>query len=289
MGRRRRGRVEPTAEWEQIELLCGWPEQLAYEEIRPLVLFGGPVPERAEEVGVPQRTLYRRVSRFESEGMESLFATERAKRLNLSPSVRRFVVDLKAEHPGLGANEIANICYVRFGRRLDYRTVGRVLAEEPMPLRMVRRFPPYAEIAAPRERRLAVVALHAEGWSVKAIAGYLGVGKSTVYRALRRWVSEGVGGLDDRPPGRPKGVRKVGIREIEAVRRLQQNPGLGAFRVHAALEQMGIDLSPATCGRILALNRRLYGLEAPRGPSREKREMPFASSRRHEYWTASGT
>lgn len=49
---------------------------------------------------------------------------------------------------------------------------------------------------------------------------------------------------------------------------------------------MGIHLSPRTCGRILAVNRRIYGLEKPKGPAKEKREMPFASSRRHEYWTA---
>lgn len=49
---------------------------------------------------------------------------------------------------------------------------------------------------------------------------------------------------------------------------------------------MGIRLSPATAGRILATNRKLYGLEKPKGPSREKREMPFASNRRHEFWTA---
>ncbi|MBA4117092.1 MAG: helix-turn-helix domain-containing protein, partial [Rubrobacter sp.] len=285
-GTRRRRRVEPTDDWEQLALLCGWPEQLAYEQIRPLVLFGSSVAERAAEVGASERALYRKAGRFEAEGVDVLFATGRAKRSTLPPSVRRLVVDLKAEYPALGATEIAKICYVRFGRRPDYRTVGRVLAEEPMPLRMVRRFAPYAEIAEPRERRLAVVALHAEGWSAKAIAGYLQIGKSTVYRALRRWVKEGLGGLDDIPPGRPKGVRKVGIREIEAVRRLQQNPGLGAFRVHAALKQAGMDLSPATCGRILALNRKLYDLEKPKGPVKEKREMPFASARRHEYWTA---
>jgi len=39
-GRGRRSRVEPTDEWEQVALLCRWPEQLAYEEIRPLTLFG---------------------------------------------------------------------------------------------------------------------------------------------------------------------------------------------------------------------------------------------------------
>jgi hypothetical protein len=48
-GRRRRERVEPTKEWEQLALLCRWPEQLAYEEIRPLTLFGGSVAERAQD------------------------------------------------------------------------------------------------------------------------------------------------------------------------------------------------------------------------------------------------
>jgi putative transposase len=109
--------------------------------------------------------------------------------------------------------------------------------------------------------------------------------KSTFYRVLKRWIEEGEQGLEDKPHGRSSGVRKVDLKAIEAIRRLQQNPHLGAFRMHAALAQMGIHLSPATCGRILALNRRIYGLDKPRGPSQEKREMPFASSRRHEYWT----
>src|SRR3712207_7740153 len=47
----------------------------------------------------------------------------------------------------------STVCYVRFGRRPDYRTVERVLAEEPTPLRMVRRFPPYREIEEPRDRK----------------------------------------------------------------------------------------------------------------------------------------
>lgn len=69
----RRRRVEPTDRWEQIELLCGWPEQREYELIRPLVLFGSPPDGRAEETGVASgRTLRRRAVRFEAEGMESL-------------------------------------------------------------------------------------------------------------------------------------------------------------------------------------------------------------------------
>jgi transposase len=55
----------------------------------------------------------------------------------------------------------------------------------------VRRFPPYHEIQGRRDGRAAVVALHADGWSAKAISGYLRVGTSTVYRILKRWAEEG--------------------------------------------------------------------------------------------------
>jgi hypothetical protein len=48
---RRRRLVGPTGDWEQLELLCLWPEQRDYELIRPLVLFGSPAAERADETG----------------------------------------------------------------------------------------------------------------------------------------------------------------------------------------------------------------------------------------------
>ncbi|HEX6711587.1 MAG TPA: helix-turn-helix domain-containing protein, partial [Rubrobacter sp.] len=284
---RRRRRVEPTEDWEQIELLCGWPEQRDYELIRPLVLFGVPASERAAETdAVSERTLRRRAARFEAEGMESLFGSEHAKRKRLPSAVRRLVVDLKAEHPAFNPNEISRVCYVRFGRRPACKTVKRILAEEPVPLRFVRRFPPYHQIPERRDARAAVVALHADGWSAKSISGYLKVGTSTVYRILRRWADEGPEGLEDKPHGRPPGVRRVTLKAMEAIRRLQQNPNLGEFRVHAALAQLGIHLSPRTCGRVLALNRELYGLEKPKGPVKEKKEMPFAARRRHQFWSA---
>lgn len=161
-----------------------------------------------------------------------------------------------------------------------------MLEEEPLPLRMIRRFPPYREIPEARERRAAVVALHAEGWTVKAIASYLRVNRDTAYVALKRWIEEGEAGLEDRKRGRPGGVRKVDMRAIAAVKKLQENPELGEFRVHAALAQIGVHLSPRTCGRILALNRALYGLKKPSGGTGQRKTMPFASNRRHEFWTA---
>ena len=166
------------------------------------------------------------------------------------------------------------------------RTVRSVLEGSALPLRIVRLFEPYHEIPHGPERRVAVVSLHSSGWSAKAIAGYLKVNRDTVYEVLRRWVREGPDGLEDRKRGRPRGTGKVDLKAMNEVRRLQQNPGLGAFRVHAALEQIGINLSERICGRILAVNRRIYGYEKPRAAKGEKKPMLFASSRRHEYWTA---
>jgi putative transposase len=50
------------------------------------------------------------------------------------------IVELKAEYPGFSLGEMATICYVRIGRRLGKHTIERVLSEEPVPQRMLRRF-----------------------------------------------------------------------------------------------------------------------------------------------------
>ena len=272
MARRKRRRVDPTGDWDQLELLCAWEEQKEYERIRPQVLFGEPVPARAGETGTSERTLYRRIAAFRDEGMQSLFGSPKAKRRVLPPAIRRKIVDLKAEHPPLNLEEIANICGALFGRRPDGHTVKAVLEESAIPRKLVRRFEPYREIPDNAERREAVVTLHLEGWSDKSIAGYMKIDRSTVYRARKRFEEEGEDGLEDRSVGRPKGVHKVDLRAMNEVRRMQENPELGEFRVHAALERMGIHLSPRTVGRILAANREAEGLKRPSRGSKEKRD-----------------
>ena len=57
MGRWRRKRVGPTGDREQLELLCSWEERREYERIKPLALFGEPMPERAE-TSTSERPLY---------------------------------------------------------------------------------------------------------------------------------------------------------------------------------------------------------------------------------------
>jgi len=288
----KRQRRERTDEWQQLRLLTTWPEQTAYELIRPIVLFGQVPAERARETGAAERTLHRQAQRFETYGMAGLLRPSPKQRADahrsLPQALRRAIVELKVEYPAFRPHEIATICSIRFGRRPSPHTVTRVLAGSTLPARRARRYPANAEMADAAERRLAIIRLHIEGWNARNIAGYLQISRTTVHTTLRRWIEEGVRGLDDKSHANTHRVRKVTLAAQSTVRKLQQNPELGEFRIHAALKQLGISLSPRTCGRILALNRRLYGLptpqRAPREP-REKQPMPFKATRRHEFWS----
>ncbi len=42
------------------------------------------------------------------------------------------------------------------------------------------------------------------------------------------------------------------------------------WRMHAALLQEGIKVSPRTCGRIMAKHHALYGWDKPKGPAKPK-------------------
>jgi len=286
----KRVRQERTDEWASIKQRTLWPEQELYEQIRPLLLFGETAGERAKETGAAARTLSRRADEFERYGMQSLFSSGEAGGAReisktLPPELRQLIVDLHAELPTMSWREIAEICYIRYGRRPDHKSVKHLATSGPPPRLSARRYQPWHLIPDPAERKLAVIRLHAEGWSITSIAEYLQTSRPTIYATLSRWTEEGVAGLEEKSRAR-KGPRKATLQVRNEIRKLQQNPLLGEFRVHTALLREGIEVSPATCGRIMAANRQLYGLEKPKREGRAKLEMPFRASRRHEFWSA---
>jgi transposase len=286
MASRKRALLEPIDDWEQLQFQLDWPEQTRYELIRPVVVFGAPPVERSKQTGVSASTIYRRVGRFDEAGMQSLFEAEPVEDKRALPmALRQAIVQLKAEYPAFRPNELATICQVRFERRPSRATIKQILSTEPVPEQVERRFPRYAEMAEPFDRRGAIIRLHAEGWNIASIAGYLETSRPTVYTTLKRWIEEGVRGLEDKPPIPHQPAMKTTLWAMNEVRKLQQNPELGAFRIHAALEQLGIHLSTRTCGRILARNRKLYGLRGHEAKPREPKPMPFKAHWRHEYWT----
>ena len=267
-----------------------WPEQELYEAIRPLVLFHETAGERAKEIDVPRRTLARKADEFEKLGMQSLFpsgeqggARETGK--TLPPEIHQLIVDLYMELPSMSWREMAEVCYIRYGRRPHHKHVKRIATFGPPPSLQARRYQPWHLIPDPAERKLAVIRLHSEGWSITSIAQYMQVSRPTIYATLQRWTEEGVAGLDEKSRAR-KGPRKVTLNIANEVRKLQENPLLGKWRMSAALARMGIEVSPTTCGRIMEANRQLYGLEKPQRQPREKLEMPFKAVRRHQFWSA---
>lgn len=120
------------------------------------------------------------------------------------------------------------------------------------PRREARRYQPWHLIASPAERNFTVIRLHGEGWSVTSIANYLQTSRRTVYDTLKHWADEGVASLDAKPKTN-KGVHKATLSVRNEIRKLQENPLLGEYSVHTALLRIGITVSPATCGRIMAL------------------------------------
>lgn len=202
----------------------------------------------------------------------------------LPPDIRQEIVNLAAEYPAFRPHELATICFVKFGRKPSPRTIKLILATGPKPSRS-RRIVSFHEMTDPFARRRVIIQLHAEGWNAKSIAGYLQTSRQTVHTTLKRWADEQFAGLYDQSHTPHHPATKVTLKAMREVKRLAENPELGAYRVSAALEQMGIKLSRSTCGRLLAVNRDLYHLQMSAKGGRPKAAMPFKAERRHQFWS----
>lgn len=232
MAQPKRERRERTDNWELIQ--CHHPEQRLYESIRPITLHGLPPAERAQETGLVGSTLRRAADTFDELGMAWLFRPAKQRRedhhRSLPVPTRQLIVDLKAEYPDFSLHEIAEICSVQFDRRPSHNTVKQVIADGPAPSRTIWRYPRYADIPDPAERRLAVIRLHAQGWSITSIAAYLGVARKTVYQILKRWIEEGVRGLEDKSHANTNRQPLVDLRTRNTIRKLQANPRFGRIQ-----------------------------------------------------------
>ncbi len=177
MPKRKRIQREHTEDWQTVQQYTLWPEQTAYELLRPIVLFGDPTGKRAQETGAAESTLDRKADSFAEQGMVSFFASKPRKQpqetaRSLPPDMRQLIVDLRVELPTMSLREIAEICEVRFDRKPSHNSVKLVLASGPPPSITSRRYQTWDQIASPAERRLAAIRLHSEGWSVASIAEY---------------------------------------------------------------------------------------------------------------------
>jgi hypothetical protein len=194
----------------------------------PILLFGETAGERAKEIDAAQRTLSRKVDEFERDGMMSLFSSQEPREhvettKTLPPEMRQLIADLHAELPAMSWREIAEICYIRYGRTPAHHSVKHIATSGPPPSLTARRYQPWHLIPNPAERKLAVVRLHSEGWSITSMAAYLQTSRLTIYATLQRWTEEGVRGLEEKSKAR-KGPRKATLAVSNEIRKLQENP-----------------------------------------------------------------
>src|SRR3989442_5696409 len=137
----KRVRTAPSEDWEALQLPLHWPEQLEYELIRPVVVFGLTPAERAEQTGAAARTITRRADVFDTAGFAGLLGAE-APSQRVPEGMRDALLLLKGEYPAFNHHELTSIAAVRFGRRLSYHTVKRLLDTGPIPTAPPRRFLP---------------------------------------------------------------------------------------------------------------------------------------------------
>ena len=286
MGRGKKA-TAATAAWRDLEGKCLWDDQIAYEIVRPVVLFAQSVPARAAEVGVASKTIQRKMHQFVQYGLPGLVPTTGHRsddKRHLPLEVRQSIVLLKAEYPPLTAHEIATICDITLHRGANYRAVQHVLQTEPLPTVTGRWFPRYHDEPDAEERRQHVIQLYNEGWPILHIAGYFGIARQTVHTLLHRWADDGVAGLEDQKRG-PKGAHAVAFPVLAVILELQRNPLIGEQRMHAKLKQLGYEVSARTCGRIMRMNRQLLRHEPPPPVKIPKKAMPFLAVRRHQWWS----
>ncbi len=124
----------------------------------PVVLFGDPAIQRAQETGEPRTSLERKADTLDEQGMVSFFAPRPRKQpqetaRSLPPDMRQLIVDLRMEMPNISIHEIAEICDTRFQRRPSHHSIKTVLASGPPPSIQMRRFPPWNDTPDPAPRR----------------------------------------------------------------------------------------------------------------------------------------
>src|SRR5436305_12839347 len=102
---------------------------------------------------------------------------------------------------------------VRLTAKPMNKSVKHIATALPAPSLSTRRYQPWHLVADPAERKLAVVLVHSEGWS---ITQYLQTTRPTVYVTLEGGREEGVAGLA-RESRALKGLRKVTVNVTKEV------------------------------------------------------------------------
>ena len=114
-------------------------------------------------------------------------------------------------------------------------------------------------------------------------APLVGVSKHTLYKWKKAFAENGLAGLEDRPPGSPRGSQLSEFTKRAILRLKEENPTWGVDRLHDVLVRgQGISVSSSAISRCLKSNGYVTQEVATR-PHRDKKRR-FERSRPNELW-----
>jgi Integrase core domain/Winged helix-turn helix len=270
--------------------------QWRYEVIRPVVLLQDTTPQqRAHETHTHPFTVRRLVRQFQERGMIGLLpghveGVGRTGAPRVPEAIRQEIYHLKALYEGLHYRELSRILFIKFGHPIDHKTVKAIWQESPVSMQGRLERLDYHSHPDRYQARLAIVKLHYQGWDKVSISQFLKVSRPTLDAILKRFAQEHFAGLVDKKRGPKEPRRKILLPLMVQVYHLQKaHPDAGEFRLWSLLNRQ--DVSVRTVGRIMALNRLVYG-DIPhvpkKGPKRPPQAHPFKASHPHEYWFIDG-
>jgi transposase InsO family protein len=272
------------------------PPQQRYELIRPVVVIGNrTATERAQETGTHPETVGRFKRRFEKQGMLGLLpdtvdVIAARRRRRVPDAVVEELQRLKGLYDGFGYRELARIILYKFNYRMSHATVQRLWPDLSSPPPQQLPLLDYHSHPERSQARLEVIQLHVQGWSKTSISRFLHVSRPTTNEWIRRFEADDLASLEDgsHAPKTPR--RKVWLPVMLEVYHLQKrHPDAGRFRIWSVLGN--VEISERTVGRVMALNKRIYG-DIPHAAKKRNKKVPqphpFKASFAHEYWFIDG-
>jgi hypothetical protein len=180
-------RVEPSAEFSQLQLSFVDQTQWRYEVIRPLVLFADrTAAQRAQETHTHPDTVRTLRRRFHQQGMPGLLPAdiEVVHRRRASPipeAVRQEIDRLKALYDGFHYRELARILLVKTGHPIADKTVKMLWQQSPVACQGHLGLWDYHRHPDRYQARLQVIQLYYQGWEKVSISRFLHVARLEIH------------------------------------------------------------------------------------------------------------
>ena len=286
-------------EFVQIQRQCLDPIQLAYEVIRPIVLFAETAAERRRQTGVERTVVGDKARRFVTEGMLALADGRPAhagRKGHVYPdAIAEYILYVKHLYPPIHLRELVRIVHRKFGYNTNHHTLKTFLTPYETPQQLALALPPFATFADAYEARWTVVRMAAEGWNKKSIAACLKLSRAHVSTLVAAFERDGFAGLEDhrtRPAQPPE--NQLSLPLLKEVLDLQKAyPRAGRFRLHGLLGHHRDEPPPSqrTVGRAMAINRQFHGAPGPwvsaeddHGEEESRKHLPYRPGYRHHLW-----